>query len=97
MTSVAHPQANGQTEVSNRTLVQGIKKQLGKANGNQVDKLPEFLWSYQTTPRTSTKETPFSLAYGAEYCQEQENDDNQRENLDLLEEQREHSIMRQAA
>ncbi|XP_023768988.1 uncharacterized protein LOC111917544 [Lactuca sativa] len=33
-TSVAHPQANGQTEVSNRTIVNGIKKRLGKAKGN---------------------------------------------------------------
>ena len=32
-TFVAYPQANGQTEVSNRTLVQGIKKLLGKAKG----------------------------------------------------------------
>lgn len=29
-TSVAHPHANGKTEVSNRTLVVGIKKRLGK-------------------------------------------------------------------
>jgi hypothetical protein len=38
-TSVAHPQANGQTEVTNRTLVQGIKKMLDKAKGMWVDEL----------------------------------------------------------
>lgn len=30
-TSIAHLQANGQVEVTNRTLVKGIKKQLRKA------------------------------------------------------------------
>ncbi|KAI3691521.1 hypothetical protein L2E82_49884 [Cichorium intybus] len=30
-TSVAHPQENGQTEVTNRTIVNVIKKRLGKA------------------------------------------------------------------
>lgn len=29
--SAAHPQANGQTEMSNRMLVHGIKTRLGKA------------------------------------------------------------------
>ena len=33
-TSVAHPQSNGQTEVTNRTLLQGLKTRLGKAKGN---------------------------------------------------------------
>ena len=49
-TFVAHPQANEKIEVSNRTLVQGIKKWLVKAKGNWVDELPEVLWSYRTTP-----------------------------------------------
>lgn len=102
--SVAHRQSNGQIEVSNRTSVHGIKKQLGKAKGNWVDELPEVLWSYRTPPQTSTRERMFSLAYGAEemlpveimmslirieYYQEQANDENLRENIDLLEERRE--------
>ena len=65
-TSVAHPQANGQTEVSNRTIVNGIKKRLGKAKGNWAEEIPMVLWSYRTTPRKSTRETPFSLTYGTE-------------------------------
>ncbi|GKE71565.1 retrovirus-related pol polyprotein from transposon opus, partial [Tanacetum coccineum] len=32
-TSVAHPQANGQTEVTNRTIRQGLKTRLWKAKG----------------------------------------------------------------
>lgn len=57
---------NGQTEVSNRTLVNGIKKLLGKAKGNWVEELPSILWSYKMTPRVSTKETLFILTYGTE-------------------------------
>lgn len=106
------PQANGKTKVSNRTLVQGIKKRLGKAKGNWVDELLEVLWLYKTTPRTSTKGTPFCLAYRAEemlpekmmigsirteYCPKKGNSKTLRENLDLLEERRECSSMRQAA
>ena len=31
-----------------------------------MEKLPHVLWTYWTTPRRSTGETPFSLTYGAE-------------------------------
>ena len=31
-----------------------------------MDELPHVLWTYQTTPRRSTGETPFSMTYGAE-------------------------------
>ena len=34
--------------------------------GNWAEVLPNVLWAYRTTPRRSTGETPFSLAYGAE-------------------------------
>ena len=65
-TSGTHPQDNIQTEVSNRTLVNGIKKCLWKATGNWVEELAGVLWSYRTMLRTSTKETPFSLTYVTE-------------------------------
>ncbi|KAL0294884.1 UNVERIFIED_CONTAM: hypothetical protein Sradi_6862700 [Sesamum radiatum] len=42
-TSVSHPQANGQIEVTNRILVQGIKKRLDKAGGNWVEELTSVL------------------------------------------------------
>ena len=28
--------------------------------------MPYMLWTYRTTPRRSTEETPFSMTYGAE-------------------------------
>ena len=63
-TSVAHPQTNGQTEVTNRTIMQGLKKRLDEKKGNWVEELNNVIWAYQTTPRTSTRETPFRLTYG---------------------------------
>ncbi|KAL0401565.1 UNVERIFIED_CONTAM: hypothetical protein Slati_4186400 [Sesamum latifolium] len=65
-TTVAHPQANGQVEVTNRILVQGIKRRLERVGGNWAEELTSVLWAYRTTPRGSTGETPFSLVYGTE-------------------------------
>lgn len=65
-TSVAHPQANGQVEVTNRTILHGLKTRLGKAKGDWVENIPNVLWAYRTTPRTATGETPYSLVYGVE-------------------------------
>lgn len=110
-TSVYHPQANGQTEVTNRTLVQGLKTRLGKAKGAWVDELPNVLWAYRTTPRTGTNESPFCLVCGSEavipaeigmptyrilHFQEPTTMDDLRHNLDLLEERREMAALREA-
>ena len=39
---------------------------LEEHKGLWVDELPKVLWAYRKTSRTSTGETPFSLAYGVE-------------------------------
>ncbi|KAL0461326.1 UNVERIFIED_CONTAM: hypothetical protein Slati_0020200 [Sesamum latifolium] len=65
-TTVAHPQANGQVEVTNRILIQGIKRRLERVGENWAEELTSVLWAYRTTPRGSTGETPFSLVYGTE-------------------------------
>ena len=44
----------------------GHKKRLDDAKGKWVEELPHVLWTYRTTPRRSTGETPFSMTYGAE-------------------------------
>ena len=44
-TSVTHPQDNGQTEVPNRTILQGLKARLEKAKGQWVKELPNVLWA----------------------------------------------------
>ena len=57
--SPAHPQANGQVEVTNRTLLKIIKTRLEGAKGIWPDELPSVLWAYWTTARTPTGKTPF--------------------------------------
>uniref|UniRef100_A0A2N9HBP5 Integrase catalytic domain-containing protein n=1 Tax=Fagus sylvatica TaxID=28930 RepID=A0A2N9HBP5_FAGSY len=64
--SPAYPQGNGQAESSNKTILNGIKKRLEEAKGRWVEELPTILWTFRTTPRSSTGETPYSLTYGVE-------------------------------
>ena len=47
--SPAHLQANGQVEVTNRTLLKIIKTLLEGAKGIWLDELPSILWVYRTT------------------------------------------------
>ncbi|KAL0458682.1 UNVERIFIED_CONTAM: hypothetical protein Slati_0495400 [Sesamum latifolium] len=108
-TTVAHPQANGQVKVTNRILIQGIKRRLERVGGNWAEELTSVLWAYRTTPRGSTGETPFSLVYGTEAIipaelgipshrvmnfSEECNENLLRENLDLIEELREKAFLR---
>jgi len=44
----------------------GLKKRLDNSKGKWVEELPHVLWTYRTTSRRSTGETPFSMTYGAE-------------------------------
>ena len=63
----AYPQRNKQAEAVNKVIVNGIKKRLDDAKGKWVEELPHVLWTYRTTPRRSTRETPFSMTYGMTY------------------------------
>ena len=64
--SPGHPQANGQTKLTNRTLLRLIKSRLVGAKGAWPEELPNVLWAYRTMMRTPTGETPFNLTYGTE-------------------------------
>ena len=44
----------------------GFKKRLNDTKGKWVEELSHILWTYRTIPRRSTRETPFSVTYGAE-------------------------------
>ncbi|XP_017228331.1 uncharacterized protein LOC108203718 [Daucus carota subsp. sativus] len=98
------PMGNGAIEAANKVIFQGIKKRLGEAKGLWAEELPWVLWAYRTTPRSSTGETPFRLAYGTDSLVPVEiglesyrtqvfdpktNEFGLRGNLDLLEEERE--------
>ncbi|KAL8108705.1 hypothetical protein AgCh_008657 [Apium graveolens] len=102
-TSVAHPQANGQAEVANRIILDGLKKRIEKSRNNWVDEILPILWAYRTTCRVTTDATPFMLAYGAEAVvpveishsspriqafDEKENEEGQKLALDLIDEVR---------
>ena len=50
----------------NKTIKQNLKTKLKNLKGKWADDLPEVLWAYRTTARSTSGETPFSLAYGYE-------------------------------
>ncbi|XP_071693488.1 uncharacterized protein [Rutidosis leptorrhynchoides] len=110
--SVAHPQANGQVEVTNGDIVAGIRGRLDKDRKGWADELPQVLWAFRTTLKGSNRETPFSLVYGSEAVipaeiavptqrvmefNDESNVINLKENLNLWEERREIAAIREAS
>ena len=53
-------------EAVNKVIINGLKKRLDDVKGRWVEELPHVLWTYRTTPWWSTRETLFSMSYGAE-------------------------------
>ena len=85
-----------------------LKERLDDVKGRWVEELPHVLWTYCTTPRRSTGETPFSMTSGAEAVIPLEinfltqrtsafspsaNDGLLEKSLDLIEERRESAIV----
>ena len=64
--SPAHPQSNGQAEVTIGTLKAALKTKLEDLKGKWVEYLPEVLRAYKTTQKSATRETQFALAFGTE-------------------------------
>ncbi|GJY57794.1 reverse transcriptase domain-containing protein [Tanacetum coccineum] len=110
-TSVYHPQANGQVEVTNREIVKGIERRLGKTHQGWVDELPQVMWAHRRTSKSSNGETPFNLVYGSEAVipieigietqrvqdfNPKQNEKRCREDLDILKERREVDSIKQA-
>ena len=62
--SPRHPQANGQTKVTNQTFLKLIKTQLEGAKGAWPKELPGVLLAYRTMVRTPTGKTLFKLVFG---------------------------------
>ena len=95
----------------NKVILSGLKKRLNDAKGKWVEELPHVLWSYRTTPRRSTGETPFSMTYEAEAVipletgfptsrtssfNPRDNDEQLTKSLDLIEEKRENVMVQLA-
>lgn len=64
--TLVYPQVNEQTEVTNKVIVDGLKKRLEEEKGIWVNELPHVPWVYRTMLKRSTEETPFSMTYGCE-------------------------------
>ena len=47
----------------NKMIKHNLKTKLEDMKGRWANELPEVLWAYRTTARSTTGETPFSLAY----------------------------------
>uniref|UniRef100_A0A804HWW3 Uncharacterized protein n=1 Tax=Musa acuminata subsp. malaccensis TaxID=214687 RepID=A0A804HWW3_MUSAM len=101
--SVAHPQMNGLAEVTNRSILDGLKRRVSAARSAWTDELPSVLWSLRTTPKTATGESPYSLTFRTEAVlppevaiptlrtrnyDEKITDEGLRASLDMLEERR---------
>ncbi|GJS73445.1 reverse transcriptase domain-containing protein [Tanacetum coccineum] len=99
----------GLAKRENRSLGEGIKSRLGEGNKNWIEELPHILWAHRTMNKSSHGDTPFSLTYGTEAVIPVEiriptyrtavvdaahNDEELRQNLDLLEERRERAAIR---
>ncbi|XP_074364141.1 uncharacterized protein LOC141704877 [Apium graveolens] len=53
-------------EAVNKIIKHTLKTKLEEKKGTWPEELTQVLWFYNTTPRTTTGETPFSLVYGCE-------------------------------
>jgi hypothetical protein len=107
--SVEHPQSNGQAESANKVILNGLKKRLEKVGTSWVEDLYQVLWSYRTTPHSTTRETPFRMVYGSDAVipveighpswrimyPSQENEQLLREDSDMVEEIREASRIKE--
>ncbi|XP_073317256.1 uncharacterized protein [Primulina huaijiensis] len=111
LAKITEEEANCQTEVTNRIIVQALKAWLHGKGKDLVEELSSILWAYRTTPRTSTRETPYSLVYGSEAVLPVEigqpstrvesypnnNDQTRAIELDLVEEKRDQAAIRMEA
>lgn len=54
------------TEMTNRMILQSLKRRLDGAKANRLEELPSALWSYRTTSRKAMDESPFNLCFSLE-------------------------------
>ncbi|MCO5600411.1 hypothetical protein L7F22_054523 [Adiantum nelumboides] len=61
-----YPQANGQAESTNKTLISVLTKTVEAHRTDWDLKLTSALWAYQTTYKVAINCTPFKMVYGQE-------------------------------
>ena len=106
-----YPQGNGQAKAVNKVMVNELKKRLDYVKGKWIEELSHILWTYRTTPRRSTGETPFSMTYGAKVVilletgfptlrtssfNPSSNNELLEKSLDLIDEKRENAMVQLA-
>ncbi|XP_074327894.1 uncharacterized protein LOC141665810 [Apium graveolens] len=109
--SVAYPQSNGQFEVTDRNLLESLKKNVQDSKALWVEELPNILWAYRTDTRKPTGESAFRVSYDTEALipveigesssrvqdyNSQLNQQGLRTNMDFLEERKENALIRMA-
>ncbi|XP_074351311.1 uncharacterized protein LOC141690405 [Apium graveolens] len=103
--------ANGQAEVANRIILDGLKNRVERSRNTWVDELLPILWAYHTTYKVITEATPFMLTYRAEVVvpleithgsprieayEPETNNEGMRLTLDLIDEVRDETNARNA-
>ncbi|XP_064940651.1 uncharacterized protein LOC135594168 [Musa acuminata AAA Group] len=96
----------------NRAILEGLRRRTSGVHGTWVDELLSVLWAMQTTPKTASGESPFSLAFGTEAVlppemvfstfrtsgyKQDDSEEGLRAHLDLLEERRAKAHLRTLA
>lgn len=61
-----YPKGNGQAKATNKTLIKISSKTLDDHLKDWAEQLPMALWTYHTSKRKPTGETPYNLVYGEE-------------------------------
>ncbi|GJU30569.1 reverse transcriptase domain-containing protein [Tanacetum coccineum] len=64
LSTVYHPQTNGQTEVTNRAIKRILERSVGYNRKNWSKKLDDTLWAFRTAYKTPNGCTLFRLVYG---------------------------------
>lgn len=59
-------QANSQVKAINKIITHTLNTKFDTLKGGWVEELPSVMWSYHTTARSSTRETPYSLSFKVE-------------------------------
>ena len=63
ITSIKHPQTNGQMKAANRVILKALHTRLDKSKDLWKEELSSILRAYHYSPQTTINETPFWLTY----------------------------------